>query len=198
MECIWLYAIICQWSMFKNIIMALHKLWNFNLPFLYIIPEILQSADILDFPVQPSTQKEAAESGKQQPRTKPWMQKVYNLKPILKIRRKILINPPQHRNSRIIILRLRSTMNIQNTERTFRQLSAQLEANIPLQPLATDNRSWEELADDPEDAIAEFVGSLDAEGLESVEIGEVLVRAIVPDLVGDALGWREEGAGVDA
>lgn len=85
--------------------------------------------------------RRGAESGKQQPRSKPWMQKVDNLKPILKIRRKILINSPQHRDSRIIILRLHSTMNIQNTERTFRQFRAQLEANIPLQPLPTDNRS---------------------------------------------------------
>lgn len=51
MERVGLYSIIRQRPVFKNVIVTLDKLWNFNLPFLYVLPEVLQPANVLDLPV---------------------------------------------------------------------------------------------------------------------------------------------------
>lgn len=49
---IWFNTIICQRSVLKNIIMILHKFRDLSLPLLYVTPEILKTANILDFPIQ--------------------------------------------------------------------------------------------------------------------------------------------------
>lgn len=52
MQRIWFYAIVCQWSVLKNLIMINHEIWNFNFPLSDVPPKILQPTNILDFPIQ--------------------------------------------------------------------------------------------------------------------------------------------------
>lgn len=70
------------------------------------------------------------------------MQEVDDSEPLLEIRRKILINPPQYRHAGVVIPRLNRAMHVHNAERTLGQLRLNLVENVPPQTFPADNLSW--------------------------------------------------------
>jgi hypothetical protein len=70
------------------------------------------------------------------------MQEVENLKPFLVFRWKLLINCPQDRHPRVVIIRLYGAVDVQNAEWTHRQFGAQFVEHILLQTFTINYWSW--------------------------------------------------------